>query len=452
MRYVKAIIYVSIFVLVLFNWEEVKEPSIPVYKVIIDPGHGGLSIRPRSKHGDRYDHVTNRYLQFYRDGASSHGFVEHLLVYRIAERVQKYLEACAPDGDFLPMKRVIEGLSSRSPARIYITSSLSRPPSLNRGDEKRLDDPNKDYRLFDAPDGSGDINPGRISNINARHPHLVVSLHCATNAPADYRAMNPILCPPPSLMKKGLDYLTKKTKDKSFFTRSPYYSTWFKENTRRTNFQWFLSDVSQYYTGFPLEKSGHIDLNDFHGYRHNMITWKYSDPPGWEDLAPHHIPHTRWSMNYRDVLLDGPFWEREFSVYEEYRRGSGPEDIGGDNAYASYEIIRYILLAMQKSGTYQGYHEPGKPYVTIWSLPQHVNAITAYLELGYFGRRKDRKMFREALDDIARGIAAGIYSLLAGMEPVQGNYRYLPKGKSIDFSKYSISPSKSYFDIVTESP
>jgi hypothetical protein len=252
-------------------------------------------------------------------------------------------------------------------------------------------------------------------------------------------------------MKKGLDYLRNKTGESNFFTQSPYYSTWFKENTRRTNFQWFLSDVSQYATGFPLQKNGYIDLNDFHGYRHNMITWKYSDPPGWEELARHHPPHTRWSMNYRDVNLDGPFWEREFSKYEEYRREGGPEGFGGDNAYASYEIIRYILLAMQKSGTYQGYHEPGKPYVTIWSLPQHVNAITAYLELGYFGRRKDRQMFREALDDIARGIAAGIYSLLAGMEPVNGNYRHLPRGKSIDFSKYTISPSKNYFDIVTES-
>ena len=53
-------------------------------------------------------------------------------------------------------------------------------------------------------------------------------------------------------------------------------------------------------------------------------------------------------------------------------------------------------------------------------------------------------------DEIAEGVAVGIYSLLAGVGEVKGDFRYKPAGEKIDLQKYNMPDGRSYFDIVTE--
>ena len=48
-------------------------------------------------------------------------------------------------------------------------------------------------------------------------------------------------------------------------------------------------------------------------------------------------------------------------------------------------------------------------------------------------------------EEIAEGIAVGIYSLFAGLK-LQDDFIYLPKGKKINFDKYKISGSNTYFN------
>jgi len=79
-----------------------------------------------------------------------------------------------------------------------------------------------------------------------------------------------------------------------------------------------------------------------------------------------------------------------------------------------------------------------------------VNAISAYIELGYLNRKWDREMLLNRQDQIAEGVAVGVYSLFAGLENVKGNFKSKPSGKSIDLERYNITQEKSYFDIVTE--
>lgn len=224
---------------------------------------------------------------------------------------------------------------------------------------------------------------------------------------------------------------------------------WFKENTKRTSFEWFLNDAALYFSGYPLDKKRKVNLNEFKGYRYNMITWAYQDSSGWEKKAKHHYPNSQYSSDLKSIAVKGKFWQREKSKYEKYRREGGIEGFGGDNAYASYEIIRYMLAALKKTGSYNNHYQPGKSYVSTWILPLHVNAVSAFIELGYLNRWRDRKILVRKQNELAEGIAVGIYSLMAGIEPNDTKFKYRPKGKKIDLKKYQISTDESYFTTVT---
>ena len=56
------------------------------YRVIIDPGHGGLCLNNRDVNGDRHDSISGKYLMDFAEGASSRSLSERILVNQIAIR------------------------------------------------------------------------------------------------------------------------------------------------------------------------------------------------------------------------------------------------------------------------------------------------------------------------------------------------------------------------------
>lgn len=443
---VKVLIFFLFFVCIP---EHFQYYEFPTFRVVIDPGHGGANTKPRSKHGDRYDSVSQKYLDDYRPGAAitlrGTEIKEHIIVYTIAQKVMKILAYTAPNGDFNKFETIVRKYGTMK-KRINIVSMLSRPDGIETDKTLTLHDVNAPYRIFDYPADDGSLSHGRVSKINKFRPQLVVSIHIAESSSHDYKAMNPILAPSFFFLIDGLKYLRGNKTDRKFFNNSPM-SDWFIEDGSRSVFNLFLSDVSQYFTGYKLDDS--MEAADFRGYRHNMTQWVYADNSGWEKNAAKHIDYSPYSKNYNNVSPAGRFWDRERSEYESYRRDGGEEGFGGDNAYASYEIIRYILYSLKKNdGRYKHLTE-GKPYFSIWAIPIYVNAINAYFELGYLKRKDDRKMLLENQDKIAEGIAVGIYSLFAGVDMAAGdNFTHTPKGKRIDLEKYAVSPEKTYFDAV----
>lgn len=439
-----------IFLIFLFLPSFIVKYEFPVYRVVLDPGHGGRQMLPRSEHGDRYDKVTERYLDTYRPGASYGGRLhEHLIVFSIAEKVENLLSHCSPEGDFGKFYEILKKYTDEEVPRIYIQTKMSRDPSLTDKEAKTLEDPNALYRLFDYPDENGKIQPGRISRINAFKPHMVLSLHAAHSAPRDYKGMTPVLAPSYDFMYKGLQYLRKEHNDRTFFHNSPERD-WFTQDTSRSHFQWFLSDTSLYFTGFPLNRDLSVNTNNFRGYRHNMIQWSYADDPGWHKTASKHPDNTRYSSDYNTFKPVGKFWEREQNKFEKQKRSGGIEGSGGDNAFSSYEIIRYIMYALDMHDIKHPNQKPGKPFICIWTLPIHLNAINPFIELGYLARKNDRYLLTEKQDEIAEGIAVGIYSLFAGLKVGNEDFQYKPKGDKIDIEKYTISKDKTYFDVVTD--
>ena len=162
------------------------------------------------------------------------------------------------------------------------------------------------------------------------------------------------------------------------------------------------------------------------------------------------MPKTRYAASIKDFYPEGKFWAREQSPYERYRRDGGYEAFGGDNGYASYEIVRYILYSLHIHGDDHHFQKPGKSYISTWIVPLHVNAICAFIELGYLNRRRDRFILTNKQEEIAEGIAVGIYSLLAGLAPQDKRFKYLPRGKKLELDKYRIEDEKTYFDVVTD--
>ena len=425
-----------------------NKQEFPLYKVVIDPGHGGISKQPMSIHGDRYDSISKKYLDNFRDGAAVYNLKEHEIVYSIAAKVEKILKLCGEDGDFYKFTEILKKYTDEQPQRIIISYMLSRGPSLKEKDADSMEDPNAEFRVFDYPDKQGNMKPGRLSKINSFKPQLVVSLHLAGFASPDFIAMNPVILPPNSFLQNGLLLLRKKISD-SFFFGSPYQD-WFDESNKRSSFQWFLNDVSLYYNSYPLHKNLKTDTANFKGYRHNMVSWKYKDEDGWEKFAESHPTFTRYSELYEDITPTGKFWDREKSIYEDYRRSGGYEGFGGDNAYASYELIRYMLYAMNLKGYSSISHVPGKPYISIWVVPHHINAVSSFIELGYLNRPQDRYMLLNKQNELAEGIAVGIYSMLTGMKLKDNKFKHKPKGLKIDFDKYKMPNNKTYFEDAVE--
>jgi hypothetical protein len=438
-------------ILMLLVPSSLSRYEYPLFRVVLDPGHGGQCVFPRESFGDRWDPISRRYLDDFREGAARGRITEQEIVYSIALKTNAILQNLAPGGDFKKFEKIARKYCGSGLQRINIITVMSREKGISREEadgkvEKSLD-PNGPYRLFDYPDSSGNRRQGRISKINSFSPHLVVSLHLAGSAPDEYKGMNPILVAPYDFLEQGLRYLKKNITGTDFF-RNNRMNDWFCENTRREAFQWFLSDVSQYFTGYPLDANLKIRRNRFKGYLYNMNGWAYSDNPGWENRARYHVPNSRYSMNFRNVVPQGKFWDRERSKYEKFRRDGGEEGFGGDNAYASYEIIRYILSSLKLGEAYHKSLVPGRPYVSTWIMPLHVNAINPFIELGYLNRRIDRYTLLNKQDEIAEGVAMGVYSLLAGMKPLDEGFAHAPRGKRIDLEKYRITNERSYFDAV----
>ncbi len=444
--HISVIFFFSLFF--LFTTSQVPEYEFPVYRVVIDPGHGGVSMKPRKKYGDRYDPVTGNYLDDFKEGAARGRLWEHKIVHRIGKKAMDILKYCAPGEDFDRFRKIIKKYHKGEVKRIYILSMISRGKSITRKDAGNMKEPNGEFRLFDFPGHNGKMKKGRISRINEFRPQLVLSLHLAGSAPRRYRGMNPILVAPYSMMSKGLEYLQGKRKKRSFFYNHKM-NDWFEESNKRSSFEWFLNDTALYFIGYPLKRNRKVNVNEFKGYRYNMVSWAYKDDPGWEKRARKHPAGSPYSRDYKKFKMEGKFWKREQAKFEEYRRQGGIEGFGGDNAYASYELIRYMLTALKQRGIQGRSYCPGKSYVSTWILPLHVNAVCAFIELGYLNRWRDRRILTRNEDDLAEGIAVGIYSLMTGIEPRDRNFKHRPKGKRIDLQKYQISTDKSYFDAVT---
>lgn len=415
----------------------------PSFTVVLDPGHGGVSKDPVSQNGDKYDSISKKYLEAYKQGTEHSGHTERKIVLALAKELDSILHLTETDEGWKDFEKILSRYSAeKSHTRIRIKSSLTRDSNFD--EDRESSDPNAEYRLYDFPDSkTGKIQKGRLSRINALKPQLVVSLHMNPSSKGNTGGMAAVLTPGYTTFQLLRDISEGKKNSKDFL-KSPW-SDWMIFVSGWSRLENAIADAWIYFHGYWSDKSGKkTETDKFEGYRQNMVTWAYQDQLGWED-STRKSTQGPYAKKHSDFLPKGKFWEREKSLRELKRREGGREGYGGDNFYASQELLRFVQFGERSKG--KSAHKIGpihRPFISTYSLPTYTNAICAFLEIGFINKKEDIVLLTQKRRSVAESLAVGIYSLFLGLKVKKGiAIPYLPKGKKVNWEVYG-----SYFEEV----
>ena len=425
---------------------------VPAYTVVLDPGHGGTG---RNQPDDKWDALSGKYLQYFAPGTLHAGKHEHKIALDLARRTEKYLAWTNSSEDWPRFTALLREFSNRSDfPRVSLITHLARRQGW---DDRKLPrthpEVNAPFRLYDFPSSKkGVMRPGRISFINALQPHLVLSIHLNPAGRGSAGGMAAVLTPGYETFNL-LREIALGNKPASAFDRNPWKDCWLITDAGWSRFEAARSDTWVYFNGYRAKRNGNPWLDMFRGYRHNMVTWRYADPPEWARVARQHAAGP-YALNHRDFRPTGKFWNRERGRGEYWRREGGPLGFGGDNHYASDELMRFIQYGARRM--LPARRKPNamgpilKPFVSTYSMPTYINAINAYLEIAHINRPRDISLVTDEADTVARSLAVGIYSLFAGVELRPQSGPYTPRGKALDFERYENLAGGNYFKIVVD--
>lgn len=443
----------TLLIYLLFATPLACDSGIPVYRVVIDPGHGGANTR---RNDDKWDPVTGQYLSPFLYGAGYRGFREHVLVLDLGKRVKHYLDLTRTEAGWRQFESLLKRLSPQSSfTRVIFAAEMSRTDNYATRRYEEGEDRNAPYRLYDFPDARGRIQPGRISYINSLKPELVVSLHMNPAGPQHPGGMAGVLAPGYATFDM-LRQIHLGRRPQADFRGSRWYGKWLVTDRGWSQWEAARADTWVYFNGYRTNRDGsRIDRSKNRGLRQNLISWRYAEPPGWEKLYAPDQPGP-YALNFADFRAEGPFWDRERGQAEAWRREGGALGYGGDNHYATDELMRFVQygvrlqLPSRKRAAAMGKIEP--PYVSAYSMPTLVNAINAYLEIGFIDVRRDRDLVIARREETAKALAAGIYSLFVGLEPRRERSAgpYFPRGRPLDLQRYRHLPEGNYFEMVAD--
>ncbi len=430
-------------------------PQIPEKRVVIDAGHGGNSpfVKGRLQKSDRWDPLTKQYLSYYAPGMAANGYHEHLVMIALAHRLNRYLNWTTSALTWPRFEALLRQFAEQEQfPRIIIRTKMTRLESWNqRFKEAENRDVNSFYRMFDYPDQRGRMRHGRLSLIEQFGPSLVVSLHMTPAGPGHEGGMAAVIAPG----FRTLDLIRKIHLGEAAFSeweRSPWRGRFLviPSESRWSQYEIARADIWGYFHGYRSNRDGTgPNFEQPRGIRHNLISWRYADPPGWIENYDSHAPGP-FALNYRQFQPVGKFWQRERQIGESWRREEGPLGYGGDNHYAADELMRFVQYGVRllspEMQTLEAIGPIQPPYASTYTLPIYLNAIVALLEIGYLNRERDRYLVLEHREQVAQSLAVGIYALYCGLK-----LRTLPtnpfpvKGQPLDFEKYRRLPQGDYF-------
>lgn len=402
--------------------ESAPAPSAPEFTVLLDPGHGGVSEKASKTTGDHWDIKAGRFLTNYNFGADHAGEQEHRIVLEICQKALAILKNANTDSGWSEFSKLLSEYGTMRPGeyrRIRFDADITRSDSYLDPKYSGEVNVNRHFRLFDSPEtfgrkapAGGKLFPGRMSRINARAPQLVVCVHVNSSSNPAARGCASVIIPGYSVF----DFVRTVKSRLGIRAAVSYFwvlSWFYPENQIMDSLSDLVDDTDTYFTG--KRPGGRQSI----GKRWQMVDWRYSADDEYYDV-----------MNFRNP---DSYWRRERSAFESMRRDGGPLGYGGDNLYASEELLKFIRMGLwrdymsrgaradavsgpgvRQPNEYLGNH--GRPFISDWALPQLVNGVTAYLELAYLENDCDRAILAAKKDVVARSMAVGIYSLLSGFE------------------------------------
>ena len=421
------------------------------FVVVVDAGHGGARSAP--KKDERWDPVSRQFLSYYAPGTSYRRYTEQAIVLGLAKRLKYYLNLTRTESGWREFRAILQAFSGQKDfERIKFKVIMTREDSWRqRNYPATHPEVNAPYRLYDYPNPrkKGDIVPGRISFINSKQPYLVISLHLNPAGKGHKGGMGAVLAPGYQTFNR-VRLTDVGNKSNAWFTRSRWNAGWLITDPGWNKWHAARSDAWVYFHGFRKRKNGTIWLTKNRGLRHNLVNWSYRDS-NWVAKARKGGPGP-YSREYAGFKPTGPFWDRERSKPEQWRREGGLMGYGGDNHLASDELMRFMQQGVRiQVPKYRAKGAMGPiltPFISTYTLPTYVNAITAFLEVGHLNRERDRLMILNHPRAVTRSLAAGIYSLFAGMQPRKGYGPYRPRGKKLDWERYENYEKGNYFEIV----
>lgn len=435
----------------LYSWDP------PRYKIIIDPGHGGNNQSPFEEFGDKYDTLSGKFLEKYKPGASHKDRFEREIVLQLSQEVKKILDLTQSESGFREFQKIASHYTKSKISPIRFDSVMTREDDYTRYTWKDGEDQNLKYRMYDFPNKkTGQKVLGRISEINQAKPYLILSLHLTPGFANHPGGMAAVIAPPYRVFQNLRMISNGKASPKSF--TDSHYANWLQFVSSWSHLENAMTDAWIYFHGYWATRNGKkTDLNRFSGYRQNMITWRYADIPGWEELAKIGGKGP-YAKSHEEFIARGKFWNRERGQGERWRRDGGPEKFGGDNLYASNELLRFVQYGIRdrvrdKNGKPAEIGPIHPPYISTYSMPTYTNAISAFLEIGYIDNDRDMRYIQGHTRVVAESLAVGIYSLFRGIKPVpKKGIAYTPKGKKLGFEKYEKLEGSNYFHIVAAPP
>jgi len=426
--------------------------SAEEYKVVIDPGHGGIYEPAGATTGDHWDEFSRRFLLHYNSGAQCEGLSEQEWTLELAQKISHILDLTKTSEGFVKFIEILKKYASPGKIkRVAVNCELTRYFGYTNDPQKNEPNSNRYYRLFDSPwsfspQTDTASNPtkafGRISRINHLAPDLVICIHNNSNNDKTVRGFTSVVVPHFDFFSRIQAIVTNKGKlsDAKSIKLSAGKNTQIRKiiidtfsKMTRENLNKVIADTFTYFTGVRAFS------NKFIGFRFLMVSWPYNT-----------------ESFLSSMIL---FFLRENSINELFRRAGGIEGFGGDNFYASQELLRFVRFGLWKDyasdpasflkimGLKQKSAGGGKsdeiigrlgdPFISDWAIPLFVNAVTAYIEVGYISNAQDRALLKKKQDLMAEAVAVGIYSLFAGL-PIKSNAEIeAPKGIPLDLKKYS---------------
>jgi N-acetylmuramoyl-L-alanine amidase len=439
------------------------EPLVPEFRVFLDPGHGGRPENASSRGGAHWDPLRKRFLNVYRYGAewrakkADGGAVisEQAQVLKLAKMVRERLEWTRTEKGWKKFEALLSRYGAVLPPfhRVKFSVAMSRtkdylthPATKTKEGRKTV---NKYFRIFDCPDkypykpGSS-LRKGRLSESTAFSPHLQISLHIDGSENPQQRGMSALFVPSPKAFETARQIILGKAKSADI---PKLLRRWWSYRGRsRDKLGWLLNDAWTFFTGFGTDSTSRkVRKAAYIGQRWQHLDWAYADPVEAQPRIDLKGP------------FSGPFFERERAPYETFRRGGGPEEVGGDNLYAGQELLRYIRYAWWKE--YAGGKPAWKAKLTPrqflpslehptgadWAMPLFSNAVAPFLEIGQLWNKYDRFLLTERLPAVADGLVVGIYSLFQGFQVPAVEGVEAPKGLPIDWNHYQLPGGGSYF-------
>ncbi len=448
-------IFLSLLILGTSTFTVACNRSVPVYRVMIDPGHGGTGIKDRNGHtikSDKWDPVTQSYLSYYGSGMEADGFKEYQVVLSLAKKVKFYIDQTQTPWGWKKFQTLLRQFSDQKnfPQVIFETAMTRVDNWEDNYTALDLQDKmvNNRYRLYDFPDMRGRILPGRISWINYFSPSLLVSLHMTPAGTQTEGGMAAVLVPGFETydMIRAI-HLGKEDIEK--WENSPWNGKILETETGWSQFELMRGDTWCYFHGYRSDKEGEgPNYEAARGIRYNLVRWRYSED-GWSKNYDTDKPGP-YSLRYESFQPTGRFWDRERGQAEQWRREGGALGYGGDNHYAADELMRFVQYGFRQLPTpTPSSNKIGKilpPFVSSYSLPNYINAVTAFLEIGHLNRELDRNLVIQKQKLVAQSIAVGIYSLYMGIK-----LKPLPEIKEIlSISEDQISEDQISEDQISE--